>query len=493
MYNNISVKTYVDDQAILTPGELPETLFLLGEGVRDFDLWQLENIQMEFLDGHAPSGITKFNYNSKSVVGDQLHIKGRYQQGKQGHRLVLTDPGGKALDSIVLGETAVQDFELKTILPLKGKFLYEIQEKDSLGERIRQDPLPVVIANRNRLRIAIINEFPTFETKYLKNFLAEKGHEVLVRSQLTTDRFKYEYFNMEQRSGFRFAEDVLATIDLLIIDVNSLKGLPRNTRTILENSIRKNGLGLYIQSDEDVYTKTLPIADFSFSRKQHTTIQLNQWPKTKWSTYPFSFVPSFSLIPIHQTGTDIVAAYERKGVGRIGATVFQNTYELVLNGQTDSYQNIWTQLLKTLSKKEQPNVVWQTPEFPIYDNEPFTFQLRTREVDPIVTTTDKGSIPLKGDVDIANLWKGITHPQGVGWKGIQLAQDTTRTLSYYVTDDDHWSGVTTTKTRAINERYFKEQNIQEGQIKKVFKPISPLWFVLLFLGSIGWLWLEPKL
>ena len=58
--------------------------------------------------------------------------------------------------------------------------------------------------------------------KYLKNYLAESGHKVLAQSRLTKDRYKYEYFNMSNKSNVGFTQEQLKPYDLLIIDGQSL-------------------------------------------------------------------------------------------------------------------------------------------------------------------------------------------------------------------------------------------------------------------------------
>ncbi len=492
-YKGISVREYVDTKSILAPQEIPETLFVLGEGIRAFDLWQLDKVPTVYLGGNIPKGITRLKYPTRSVVGDSWIMKGQYQGAQQGHHLVLTDPGGKPLDSVRLKGEDRQHFELKVDLKLKGRFLYELLEKDSIGQIITKDPIPIKITDRTPLKIAIINEFPTFETKYVKNFLAEKGHEVLIRSQLTTARFKYEYFNMEGRQEFRFTKDALEDFDLLIIDVNSLRSLSRNRRKALEKAIRESGLGLFIQPDATVYTKTMPIASFDFLQKKQTNTTIKDWSKSSINTYPFVFKNTFSVTPMYGVDTNIVAAYERKGVGRVGTSVFQSTYELLLNGQTQTYQGIWTKIVQNLSKKQPPNVLWKTPMTIAYPDEPFDFQLRTQFSNLTVIDDTGLSIPLKGHKDIASLWEGVTYPKDIGWETLRLEQDTMTILDYYVTDTQKWMSIKATQTAITNERYFQDRKWGKNQDKKIPEPINPLWFFLLFLGTIGWLWFAPKL
>ena len=124
--------------------------------------------------------------------------------------MFLEDPSGQVLDSITLNGQKSQDFQLSTNLKLKGNFVYQLVEKDSLGVVINREPLPLIIKEQVQFHILIINASPSFETKNLKNYLAESGHKVTIRSQMTKDRYKYEYFNMDNRPIIRFEQEQLS-------------------------------------------------------------------------------------------------------------------------------------------------------------------------------------------------------------------------------------------------------------------------------------------
>jgi hypothetical protein len=128
-----------------------------------------------------------------------------------------------------------------------------------------------------------------------------------------------------------------------------------------------------------------------------------------------------------------------------------------------------------------------------YPDEPFDFQLRT-PLSNLTVIGDTGlTIPLKGHKYIAGLWEGITYPKDIGWETLRLEQDTMTTLDYYVTDIQKWRAVKATRTATTNQRYFQDRKWEKNQEKKIPQPINPLWFFLLFLGTIGWLWFAPKL
>ncbi len=466
-----------------------ENVFILGHGLREYDLWQLDEVPVKFLGGNPPEGIVKLNYEQENFVGDNLVLMGLYSNPKTGNRLVLQDPGGTGLDSLVFNSEEKQNFLLSAELKVQGKYLFSLVEKDSLGEILTSDPVPVKVTEKEPLQILILNSFPTFETRYLKNFLAEAGHNITVRSQITTGRYKYEYFNTDRSPLGNLTENSLEPFDLLIIDAATLRSLPGNQRSAVENSVRENGLGVFIQAD-DGFFKSPGISDLEFERVTNSEISLEQWPGIILSVHPFAIKDEFRTQSIHTTNNMIWSGYKRNGSGRIGTTVFTNTYQLVLDGHNREYKQLWSQVVEHISRKENPVAEWETEQLIAYKNEPFNFRVRTLTDSVMVENQDENTIPMMQDVDFPTLWKGTTWPKQSGWNSLQA--DTSGVFEYYVTEETHWRALTAFNTLEDNRRYFKRPETA-GQGSQTLEPINPLWCFGLFLICMGGLWLEPKL
>jgi len=492
-HKKMKVINYSENLPILKNTDYPDSVFILGHGLKPFDLWQLDAIKTGYLGGNTLKGISELKYNTSNTVGAQAEFNGRYLNATPGHKLILKAPGGEALDSMTLVSKKSQKFQLTTNLKIKGKFLYELIEKDSLGNNISKDPLPLNVTEQNQLKIVIINDFPTFETKYLKNFLAEKGHEVIIRSQLTKERFKFEYFNMTNRPMIGFSQENLIAFDLLIIDAISLRKLSNKQKNSLEKSIRKNGLGIFIQGDNSYYKSAKNLFSFNFVPEKNNIITLKEWPRVKMATHTFRFKNVFSLQPIFENNTKIWSAYKRAGLGRVGTSVFQNTYEALLNGHSETYQKLWTKTIELLSKTENPLVEWNTNALFALKDEPFNFQLRTAETNPTVIANEGYNIPIRQDIDIATLWKGTTYPRDIGWKKQFIEQDTTTVFEYYTTTSQHWQTLIANNTMTTNKRHFNNHELINLKSINPLRPINSIWFFLIFIISIGYLWLEPKL
>lgn len=486
----LKVVEYSPDQLIPKEVKSSEKIYLLGNGIKEYDLWQLEKAPAVHLGGLAPKGITRLKYLGERTIGDKLELEGVYSKAEEGIKLILEGPGGASLDSVSFNSEGEQKFQLAADLKVAGKYLYSLVEKDSLGKILRSDPVPVKVVEQENLRILIVNSFPTFETKYLKNFLAEAGHELVVKNKITRNRFKYEYFNTSSVPIGNLSEDVLAGFDLLLIDATSLRSLSGTELDVLENSIKKQGLGLIVQANEAYFRSGGDLDVLNFSGLQGNEVISSEWPDAKLSRASYIFEKDFALQPIHQFDGNIYSAYKRLGQGRIGTTVFNDTWQLVLDGKTKVYRELWTELFENISKRQSKSAEWEQESMIAYKNEPFNFRLSTEVAEPKIQSGTGSLIPLMQDIDFPSLWKGRTWPRETGWNTLRL--DTLDTYKFYINDQSHWQSMTATNTIAANRKFF-EREFTLGQGQKPLKPVDPLWFFGLFLICIGGLWLEPKL
>jgi hypothetical protein len=490
--SKLKIVQYNIGETLIDPNEIPSQIYILGNGIPLFDHWQFEDIPTSYLGESNLTGITKLKYKPTHVLGAPIILKGQFNNPKKAHQLVLEGPGKVGLDSIVFEQDSIENFQLDTAFDIKGNYLLSLVEKDSIGNHLSSNPLPLTIVDENALRILILNRFPTFETKYLKNYLSEMGHQVVIRSQITKDRFKYEYFNLSEQPSTEISQKNLTNYDLLIIDANSINNLSRNNLNQIESAIKDEGLGVFIQADKSLSRSVSYIKSFTFNSDKIDNIQLSEWPRTNISKYPFNFQDDFELEPVHTSNGTIFSGYKRLGEGRIGTTVFNNTYELILNGNILVYKDLWSSLINGLSKRTVTTTEWHSETFLVYKDEPFSFQLRTSIKKPTIRTDQRKRLALMADIDIPQLWHGKTYPNTTGWHELVLDEDSTQVFNYYVMDSSKWHSLRTQNTISSNKRQF-DGNSESSEILRSLKPINPFWFYGVFLLCIGYLWLEPKL
>ncbi|MDX1719011.1 MAG: hypothetical protein R3353_02535 [Salegentibacter mishustinae] len=491
VYRKIKIVDYRNDE-ILPEFKTSKQIFVLGRGISDFDLYQLEDLRVTYLPGDTLAGIVKLNFNDQSRVGKNLRVQGRFLKSKPGNQLILEDAGGTAMDSIVFTSEKNKNFSLETELKVSGNYIFNITEKDSLGEVLSRNALPIRIAKEEALRVLILNSYPTFEIKYLKNFLAESGHELVVKNRITAGRFKFEFFNTENTSLGSLNDEVLEDFDLLISDAGALRNLSSSETSALQNSIRETGLGLFMLGEANTLNSVGNFSVFELERVSGTETEIDNLPEVSIAKQPFQLKEAIGLEEIHSSNSSILSGYKRIGQGRIGTTLLENTWQLQLEGRQEAYQQIWSQLVEQISKRTSVAASWEARTDFAFKDRAFEFKLRTSVENPRVRDENEHLIPLKQDLNNSELWTGKTYPQKTGWQKLKIEQDSTSVFNYFVHNAEDWQALQSYRTSEENNRFFQQEIVEEKSVKMPIA-VNPLWFFGIFLISMGGLWLEPKL
>ena len=467
------------------------SLIIIGNGVEEFDFYAFDSIPTAYVSNEISSGITQLNFANQFVLGDELRVAGIYSKPKLSTQLVLQDSRGNSLDSIPFEETSIHDFSLKTVPKASGNFVYQLAEKDSVGNLLASNPLPITIRKKEPIRVLIVNTFPTFETKYLKNFLADQGYEVTVRSQLTKGKYKFEYFNTKASPIYQFTEESLSKFYVVITDTETYFNFGKTVKNRFEHSIRENGLGLFIQPTELLFKLGKAMPYFSFKSDGVNELQLPN-STVNIEKYPFTFNETFAVNAIDSNELGKLSYYKQLGLGRVATTTLLNSYQLLLQGKDQAYKSIWTQILDKIVQRKEQAVAWQSQTELPKVGEPFSFVLRAGLEDFQIINTEEKRIPLLQDASVSFKYSGTIYPKKAGWNTLEVEGDSTTQFSYYVYDADDWKSLNASHKRVANTKQFGNA-IKENRTVMVNRPISLLFFYILFLLGIGWLWLSPKL
>jgi len=493
IYKRIQTEEYTKESPLSILKDA-DSLFLLGHGVESFDLWQLQDKSIAFMGGEMVAGWTAISHENKIPFGEILHLNARHSNPKTGHWAILVDNGGNPLDSVPFEEAEEQIVQLNANTKASGQFVYHLLIKNDEGKIISNEPLPIQVVEGEPLKILMVNTFPTFETKYLKNFLTDKGHQVMARTQLTKGKYKFEYFNGASAPIYGFTEENLKEYDLLVIDTDSYTALGRRSKEAMGEAMKTYGLGVFIQPNESLFRLSERKLPFQFNRDFITEITLGA-PAQSVQKYPFEFKNDVRTQKIMVDSVQ-VAAYVPMEKGKIGATVLQNTYQWILDGSEALYANIWTQILKNITKEQEEVIAWNAVTKTPRINQPFEFEVRTSINGTEVTTDEGAHIPLIQNSLVPSKWRGVQYPRKSGWNTIKVSNDTVSKFSYFVFDKNQRKSIALSERLKANYWEFGAQkrfNSIASSSHKELEPISLIWFYLPLLLCLGWLWLEPKL
>ena len=480
--------TYPGATEIEALSELAESnvRFVLGDGLPYYAIQK--GVRFYYFKGEPPTGIIHlvsppvFKVNRVNFISGMFYAKSK-------SKIKLISPAGVE-DSVTYSTGGLHNFILSFKPQQPGLFVYTIDFED--GNDVLSHKLPVEVTPIEKLNVLFIQNFPTSEAKYVKIFLIEQGHGLVVRSQLSKNNYRYEYANHDQVRIDRLSPDLLNAFDLLVTDNETLGSFNSMDKKMLEGAV-KNGLGVVqlfnsINNKEANEFLSIPITDFP---KDTVQIQLGN------AAYTLSALPvaiNRDNTSILQTKDRVLSGFVDRGAGKIGFQFLQETYRLILQGKQLEYALIWSPLIERSARfKNQSSKIQLENAFPIYPDEPITLNVIASKA-ALRLKADGISLPLREDVVIDNFFHGKTWAGKHGWHQFTLADDAV-TKNYYVSDEHEWQSLRRAQQQKANEIVSHSDTVRlpSDQSSKEEKPISLLLFFITFLLSAGFLWLVPKL
>ncbi|GAB1444680.1 hypothetical protein MASR2M41_03000 [Flammeovirgaceae bacterium] len=462
--------------------------FILGEGLPYYEQEKIAS-SYSYFPSKLPTGITQLNLPEPVQVNQTASISGTANiHGKT--TLILEQPGGSK-DSVVLTGMGIKSFSLSSETQQTGLFRYSVVLRDSLTSKV-EGYLPVEVTPHKILNILFVQKYPSAEVRYLKNFLTEKGHALAIRSQISKNDFHYEFANRESIRIDRLTSESLSEFDLFIMDTESLHALSASELKSLERSVT-DGLGVVVLINSIDPKRNFPLLNASFQVYPHDTVHLqikNQ--NIALPALPVSISSRLSITPVTTSTTRILSGYRHEVAGKIGFQLLHETYRLLLEGKITEYASLWSPLLESIARlKTESFKIKIKNSFPYYQDEPLAVQVISAGDEPKLKTNHT-ILPLQEDVLIDDYWHATTWAGKAGWDSL-TTQDSS-TLHYYVSPDNEW---TTLRIANQQRQHFANQSNliskKETSLTTDHKPISPLWFLMIFLLASGFLWLTPKI
>ncbi len=474
-------------------------LHILGEGIPSYEISDLPAVELSPHLAPIPQGINSLEYNSPLKLGEKIiiHAGLELQDTSADIKLRLA---GQTVDSLTTIDSL---FSLEHIPVNPGKYVYEVIVNAG-GTLIQKDSLPVVVLPDSLKSVCMLIDIPSFESNYLKNWLGTNGHPLIYRVKLTRDRYRTDFINRSSLELRKMSKNVLSDIDLLVLDVPSLISLSQSEKSDIQEAVTTYGLCLLILMSESDLNKSLTASDKSFFldvRWRKDDITTFEWRDQQGyvtaEKLPFHSITQPQLFSLVKTEKLSPAVWYRKGLGKIGISAISNTYLYLLQGQPDHYEALWSQILRALSPLPSSTTSWDTPSWAFID-EPVDIQINTSLSSPSLFYGDQQQalthIPLHQDPLLLDQWQARLWPDITGWNYLYLEGDSTHIQPLYVFQSGAWNSLSIAQQQQKLAYHARSSNndtsIPQNRKKKEF----PLWvFYLVFLLSLGGIWLEQKL
>lgn len=477
---------------------------IVGNGIPAHQLPLFKQYQTHFYLNNLPAGFQEVSYPKQTVAQERFTVKGSYRNlADTSVRMLLTSPGG-AVDSVLINGKQTEAFSLGDKPKEAGKYVYRLLVKNPKGDTLSHELLPINIDPKRKLHVVIINNFPRFETKYLKNWLAEKGHAVAVRSVISKNKVKDEFAN-QTAINFRLSAQLLKQTDLLILDAEYAQGLGAGTLATLQQVIKEQGLGVLIQADESGGVP-VTLARFPLGRIDRDKVRISGNDFGIKGNFELAQLPYLlqqklgTLALVRSTQGQTLVGYNIKGLGTVGISLVEESYQMLLDGKPKYYAAYWSHILNKLAKKQRPASFWQVNTlFPMVNNA-CELTLNTGLIKPIGELINKSGVSefyLQNQFGFPQKWNGLVWAHRAGWHQLVVKGDTTSRTPLYIFAEQDWKNWRITQRIEANQQWAKANKPAIKTSKKTtlfYQTPIPLWhFFVVFLLSAGFLWLEPKL
>ncbi len=479
---------------LLSYSEIPsiqdDIQFVVGEGLPNYALDLLEHKTFQFIPADKTEGITQLHIDESILANRTSTINGLYYNESGKTRIVLKGPAGRE-DSILIEKEGDQPFQLSFQPKQSGNVSYELILK-KIDSNTSSEILPLHVEEFKPLKILFLQSYPTFETQYLKNFLTSKGHQLVLRYQLSKNNFRFEYGNLPSQQFTRLTSELLNRFDLVMLDANELKTFSATEQTTLHESIQ-NGLGLLMMNVDPSKETKGRINFFPFQAlkiKADTTSLILSKTSLTLPALPFRINASSSVKSILENKSGILSGYKNQGLGKIGFQFLQKTYQLTLAGDSIRYSHLWSPVIEKISRDNTSSskINIKTP-FPVYQDEPIDIEIISTLENPTLVA-DSIHIPLQEDVMLDDVWHGRVWAKEAGWHMMHV-QDASQ--YYYVSKPGEWKSLSTAQQIKSNQILSHASETIPSEKIMESKIVDPIYFYMLFILSAGFLWLAPKL
>ncbi len=470
-------------------------LYIDGYNIDPEMLSQLRQTEVSIIKQVPPAGFNALSYNNQLKEGEILKVSGTFRNDSQDSVKLVLETAEDKKDSVSF-PAGVHTFNLQARLHLTGSFTGTIRILQS--KNIRTEPLPYIVKPKQPLRILIVQDFPVFETNYLKEWLAKQKHQVEIQSRISREKYSTQAINIPSESASFVAANTLKKADLLIIDQESLWQLTPTAQAIVRNAVQQ-GLGLLLLPDEKWIDKK-EVLGYKFPVRQEDSKQflleksINKQMVAEKIPAGFTNTPSVIAVKATQE-KEIITAFLPVGKGRIGVQLASATFPWILNGEEKLYGSFWTDVIEALArKKEEKNISIKGSSF-LWQQDLSVITVADSALIPLTIQNNTGKkqivYPATQIPDLTILSYSFRTNES-GWVNIYRGKDSSLAEKSYVLPVSAWKDLKQTNWWLKNQTIHTKPEKVTTPVSRQFRDIPLIWFFIIFVAATASLWWHER-
>ena len=411
--------------------------------------WGLEEDEWPELPGGVeaelsppPPGVVSIAWPSFITLGDEAVVRGRLGPRAGKTRVVLADGSG-TLDSTVVSDQG-PGFTLRSRPRATGLWRPVLRVE---SEGVPAESLAIEVRAAPPLRALLVESSPSFETRFLRDWLAAQGAEVGTRTRVTRGRMRAIGVNTSPTAALD--RGTLDRLDLLVVRGPIAVALGASEARAVEEEVRVSGLGLVLMMGDTTLT-----AGFGAEVLARDS----------------AGAPTIVVAPA--------------GGGRV-ARVAVSAVSRRLRGDSAGYAELWSRVLGSVRRRPDAavSVDGEGPRFAsrpalvVARGERAAKELRVEAPDGTSDTVYLAAAPWDSSTR-----RGVFWPPRTGWYRVGGPEG----AALFVHDTAEWAPVQAQRRIDATRARVGPSTGREGVATRV--PV-PLWPVFLgFLTAAGFLW-----
>ena len=499
-----------------------DELALKGHGL-DKSQWSTLPIDVP-IDWSPPplAGLVALDWSTVLDPGTPLLVTGELRlAGRTATAEVrLQDPAGVTVDRSVLSDDDV--FALRTVPRALGAVTYRLQLLED-GAVTRDEPVTTYVRDVELARLLVMQSAPSFETRQLANWAADRGSRLLIDTGISRDRSLVQRINLPESAPSTIDAPMLAATDLAVVDGRRWVQLDVTLRESLLSAV-EDGLGLLLLLDESLaawldnhpemrewlgvrLARVEGEASYRLAGVGGDESEVDE-PNAALPAAPWRIDTVDAQTLTRAESGAVLESWRAYGRGRLALSRLRERHRWATSGDRSVFARYWARILQTLGR---PGVTpkWRPTPAPttlrvgqrimfcanLVDEKPLTFRfapLNTEALEDAAVIEQ----PLTPHSEGSAQGCGFVWPDQSGWHSLTLVREngetTDRVLQWVFGDDVHRADRFARRQSATARRLAASPD-EPAKPAPVYEPISPWWGWGLLVLALAPLWLERRL
>ena len=501
-----------------------------------------QQFNVNFYPSSIRTGPVKLNWPKQLVLGQPFYISGTFRAQKQDEERIFKISLSNAYDEVV-DEFLIKHnerFNLSASLKSQGLFTYQLKVFDDDQTLLMSEPVSFSVTSAEKIKVVIKQSAASFESKHLKNWLAEQGEEVLVFTQVSKNKHIQQVVNAttdvevisKPNKGDKstvniidkaFTSILLKDTDLLYMDGRAVLSLTQEESTQVEMAV-KNGLGLIIIVDDELLLSSNEVLSHSLLTR---VFSQESWPLSTKVNQGLTTIPRWlhsqeehtlsytnAILPkvngevlVEGNDSQTLAIAHNYGLGTATFSLINSSYQWLTSDNKSHYSRYWQHIIENTARSAQESGWQKSPIEQIYfqgNTQPMCAQLNGDDISDLQVE----NINLLPSVVLDSAYCGVYLSDYLGWHNFTLKNEKTdlnqvnmstslqnnirsNSQSVFVYSQRNW--LTWQQLLKHEASHLAHKNSSKIADKVSYLPIDKLAFWWLLFISSSLLWYERKI